>query len=126
MTGLLIVTGGSRGIGAATALRAAQDGWDVCVGYRVQAAAADDVAAACREHGGRATALPVDVTEESDVERLFDRAEDAMGPVRGLVNNAGTSPHNPTSPTSPPIGSGRCSRSTPSGRSCVPGPPRAG
>jgi NAD(P)-dependent dehydrogenase (short-subunit alcohol dehydrogenase family) len=89
MTGLLIVTGGSRGIGAATALRAAQDGWDVCVGYRVQAAAADDVAAACREHGGLATALPIDVTEESDVERLFDRAEDAMGPVRGLVNNAG-------------------------------------
>jgi glucose 1-dehydrogenase len=88
MTGLLIITGGSRGIGAATALLAARDGWDVCVGYRTQAAAGDEVAAACRERGVRASALPVDVAVEEDVERFFTRAEDAMGPVAGLVNNA--------------------------------------
>lgn len=89
MTGLLIITGGSRGIGAATALRAARDGWDVCVGYRTEAAAADQVAAACRECGVQASALPVDVAVEDDVERFFVRAEDALGPVAGLVNNAG-------------------------------------
>src|SRR5262249_41112771 len=77
------------GIGAATALRAARDGWDVCVGYRTEAAAADDVAAACREHGVRASALPVDVAVEADVETFFDRAEAALGPVTGLVSNAG-------------------------------------
>lgn len=88
MTGLLIVTGGSRGIGAATALRAARDGWDVCVSYRTEAAAADEVAAACRAEGSRATALPADIADEHDVERLFDRAEAALGPVQGLVNNA--------------------------------------
>lgn len=89
MTGLLIVTGGSRGIGAATARLAAKHGWDVCVGYRTEAAAADDVAAACRAHGTRAMTAQVDVADEADVERLFTEAEAELGPVAGLVNNAG-------------------------------------
>ncbi|HVV25198.1 MAG TPA: SDR family oxidoreductase [Pseudonocardiaceae bacterium] len=89
MTGLLMVTGGSRGIGAATALRAARDGWDVCVGYRNEAAAAEDVAAACRARGRKAMTAQVDVSDEDDVDAFFSRAEDALGPVAGLVNNAG-------------------------------------
>jgi NAD(P)-dependent dehydrogenase (short-subunit alcohol dehydrogenase family) len=89
VTGLLIITGGSRGIGAATALLAARDGWDVCVGYRNDSAAAEDVAAKCREHGRQAMTQQVDVSVEADVEALFDCAMDTLGPVRGLVNNAG-------------------------------------
>lgn len=89
MTGLLIVTGGSRGIGAATALLAAQHGWDVCVGYRNEAAAARDVAAGCRAHGRQAMTAQVDVSDEADVEQLFKSAEDELGPLAGLVNNAG-------------------------------------
>jgi NAD(P)-dependent dehydrogenase (short-subunit alcohol dehydrogenase family) len=89
VTGLLIITGGSRGIGAATAILAAQHGWDVCVGYRTAADKAAAVADQCRAHGSQAIALPVDVSEEPDVERLFDQAQDALGPVNGLVNNAG-------------------------------------
>jgi NAD(P)-dependent dehydrogenase (short-subunit alcohol dehydrogenase family) len=89
VTGLLIITGGSRGIGAATARLAAAHGWDVCVGYRSAADKANEVADACREHGAKAIALEVDVSEEADIERLFDQAQDALGPVKGLVNNAG-------------------------------------
>ncbi|HEY3753290.1 MAG TPA: SDR family oxidoreductase [Pseudonocardiaceae bacterium] len=89
MTGLLIITGGSRGIGAATAVLAAGQGWDVCVGYRSAGDKAEQVAEQCRAHGTRAIALEVDVSVESDVERLFDQAQDALGPVRGLANNAG-------------------------------------
>jgi NAD(P)-dependent dehydrogenase (short-subunit alcohol dehydrogenase family) len=85
----LIITGGSRGIGAATAVLAAQDGWDICVGYRSASDKAEAVAEQCREHGGKAIALPVDVSEEADVERLFGQAQDALGPLQGLVNNAG-------------------------------------
>lgn len=88
MTGLLIVTGGSRGIGAATAKVAARDGWDVCVGYRNDADAAQSVVAACIEQGRQAIAVRADISIEQDVERLFREAE-ALGPVRGLVNNAG-------------------------------------
>jgi NAD(P)-dependent dehydrogenase (short-subunit alcohol dehydrogenase family) len=89
MTGLLIVTGGSRGIGAAAAVLAARDGWDVCVGYRADSAAAEDVAARCREHGRQAMTQQVDVSVDADVETLFDRAVDTLGPLAGLVNNAG-------------------------------------
>jgi NAD(P)-dependent dehydrogenase (short-subunit alcohol dehydrogenase family) len=89
MTGCVIVTGGSRGIGAATARLAAQHGWDVCVGYRKEAAAADEVAAACRFHGVKAMTSQVDVSDETAVERFFAAAEAELGPVAGLVNNAG-------------------------------------
>jgi NAD(P)-dependent dehydrogenase (short-subunit alcohol dehydrogenase family) len=88
MSGLLIITGGSRGIGAATARLAARDGWDVCVGYRSAADKANQVVDECQRHGTRAVAVPVDVSDEQAVERLFQRAEE-LGPVMGLVNNAG-------------------------------------
>jgi NAD(P)-dependent dehydrogenase (short-subunit alcohol dehydrogenase family) len=88
MSGTLVVTGGSRGIGAATARMAAARGWDVCLGYRSNAAAAADVVAACEALGALATAVRADVSMEADVLELFDTAE-RMGPIRGLVNNAG-------------------------------------
>ncbi|MBK1788432.1 SDR family oxidoreductase [Prauserella cavernicola] len=89
MSGLVIITGGSRGIGAATARLLAAHGWDVCVGYRDEADAAEKVAADCRAHGVEALALRADVAVESDVVELFDQAQHRLGPVRGLVNNAG-------------------------------------
>lgn len=89
MTGSLIITGGSRGIGAATALLAAKRGIDVCISYHSNAAAAEGVVAACTAAGSRAVAVGGDVSIEADVVDLFDRAEAEVGPVVGLVNNAG-------------------------------------
>ncbi|MEU1305884.1 SDR family oxidoreductase [Streptomyces shenzhenensis] len=86
-----VVTGGSRGIGAATCLRLAADGHDLVVGYVRDAAAAESVAAGVRAAGGRCATVRVDTAVEADVERLFDTAEERLGPVTGLVNNAGVS-----------------------------------
>ncbi|MEU6140900.1 SDR family oxidoreductase [Streptomyces sp. NPDC047081] len=83
-----IVTGGSRGIGAATCLRLAADGHDVVVGYVRDREAAERVAGGVREAGGRALAVRVDTAVENDVERLFGVAELEIGPLTGLVNNA--------------------------------------
>ncbi len=85
----LIVTGGSRGIGASIARLAAKEGWQVCVSYLSNKAAADEVVRDCRGHGGTAIAVRADVSVESDVVGLFDQAESELGPLRGLVNNAG-------------------------------------
>jgi glucose 1-dehydrogenase len=84
-----VVTGGSRGIGAATCLRLAADGHDVAVGYVRDSAAAEEVAAGVRRAGGQCVVVRVDTSVEADVERLFDTAEGRLGPVTGLVNNAG-------------------------------------
>ncbi|MER6526531.1 SDR family oxidoreductase [Streptomyces sp. NPDC001508] len=86
-----VVTGGSRGIGAATCLRLAADGHDLVVGYVRDAAAAESVAHGVRAAGGRCATVRVDTAVEADVERLFDTAEERLGPVTGLVNNAGVS-----------------------------------
>ncbi|MET7683748.1 SDR family oxidoreductase [Streptomyces sp. NPDC005423] len=83
-----VVTGGSRGIGAATCLRLAQDGHDVVVGYVRDAEAAERVAAGVRDAGARSVTARVDTSVEADVERLFAVAEKRLGPVTGLVNNA--------------------------------------
>ncbi|HEY0837922.1 MAG TPA: SDR family oxidoreductase [Azospirillum sp.] len=85
----LIVTGGSRGIGAAVARLAARRGWAVAVNYASNAGAADAVVQAIRAAGGRAEAFRGDVADEADVRALFDGAEAALGPIGGLVNNAG-------------------------------------
>ncbi|MDR6294217.1 NAD(P)-dependent dehydrogenase (short-subunit alcohol dehydrogenase family) [Inquilinus ginsengisoli] len=92
--GLLIVTGGGRGIGAAIARRAARDGWAVCVNYRSDAASAAAVAAEIAGAGGQAIAVAGDTSVEDDIRALFDQAEAAFGPVRGLVNNAGITGRN--------------------------------
>ena len=85
----LVVTGGSRGIGAACARLAAQADWSVCLGYRSDGASADAVVADIEAAGGQALAILSDVTSEHGVVDLFDRAQAAFGPVTGLVNNAG-------------------------------------
>jgi len=84
-----VVTGGSRGIGAATCRRLAEDGHDVVVGYLRDADAAEDVAEAVRRAGARSVCVRADTSVDADVERLFGVAEKQLGPVTGLVNNAG-------------------------------------
>ena len=88
--GLLIVTGGSRGIGAATAIRAAADGWDVAVNYARDGEAADRVARQVRKAGSRSVTIQGDMNEEADILRLFEAAERELGPLKGLVTSAGT------------------------------------
>jgi NAD(P)-dependent dehydrogenase (short-subunit alcohol dehydrogenase family) len=85
---VLIVTGGSRGIGAATALLAAQRGYSVCVNYRRNRDAALTVVADITAFGGYAIAVEADVSDEGAVQRLFEAA-DGFGPLKALVNNAG-------------------------------------
>lgn len=85
----VIVTGGSRGIGAAAALAAARHGWAVAVNYTRDQRAADAVVAAIRQAGGRALAVQADVAEPEQVTALFERVDRALPPLQGLVNNAG-------------------------------------
>jgi NAD(P)-dependent dehydrogenase (short-subunit alcohol dehydrogenase family) len=87
--GGLIVTGGGRGIGAATARLAAARGYPVCVNYRDDEGAADAVVESILAAGGEAVAVQADVAREADVLRLFDTCAAAFGSVRALVNNAG-------------------------------------
>ncbi|MDR5907068.1 SDR family oxidoreductase [Franzmannia qiaohouensis] len=86
---VMIVTGGSRGIGAATARLAAAAGYRVCLSYRDNREAADEVAATIAREGGEAIAVAADVSVERDVMRLFDTVDHALGRVEVLVNNAG-------------------------------------
>ena len=85
----MIVTGGSRGIGAATARLGAERGYAVCVNYRANRAAADEVVASIAAAGGTAIAVGADVASEADAVRLFATVDRALGPVRALINNAG-------------------------------------
>lgn len=87
--GALIVTGGSRGIGRASAILAAGRGWPVVVAYREAADAAEAAVREIGDVGGRAVAVQADVADETSVARLFDRAAEAFGAVEGLVANAG-------------------------------------
>jgi NAD(P)-dependent dehydrogenase (short-subunit alcohol dehydrogenase family) len=89
MNGVLVVTGGSRGIGAATARLAAERGYAVCVNYRANRQAADAVVAGIVAAGGRAIATGADVSSEPDVLRLFATVGKELGPLTALVNNAG-------------------------------------
>ncbi|MFI9718964.1 SDR family NAD(P)-dependent oxidoreductase [Streptomyces sp. NPDC052396] len=85
-----VVTGGSRGIGAAVCARLATEGHDIVLGYRSDGSAAESVAQSVRQAGRRCVTVRADTADEADVDRLFDRAA-GLGPVTGLVNNAGTS-----------------------------------
>ena len=89
MNPVLLVTGGSRGIGAATALRAAAAGWDVAINYTRDEAAAQAVAVQVRALGRRALALQADVADEAAVLAMFSRIDAELGRLGGLVNNAG-------------------------------------
>jgi len=86
---VLVVTGGGRGIGAATARLAAARGYDVCVNYRSNRSAADAVVEDVRGLGRRAIAVQADVAIEADVVRLFATVDEQLGRVTALVNNAG-------------------------------------
>lgn len=85
----VVVTGGSRGIGAAAARLLASDGWSVVVGYRAGADAAASVVDGILEAGGSALAIRADVSSEREVGALFEAAEDRLGRLGGLVNAAG-------------------------------------
>jgi NAD(P)-dependent dehydrogenase (short-subunit alcohol dehydrogenase family) len=91
MSRVMIVTGGSSGIGAETALIAAERGHAVAVGYHEQRARAGAIATQIRERGGRAIAVPCDVRLEADVMRLFETVDQELGRVSVLVNSAGLS-----------------------------------
>jgi len=90
MAGVLLITGGGRGIGAATARLAGERGYRVCVNFRSDEASAEDVVDAVRAAGGTAIAVRADVTRSSEVDRLFRTVDEELGPLTGLVNNAGT------------------------------------
>ena len=89
MSGILVITGASRGIGAATALLAARRGYAVCVNYVRDRAAAEKVVAGIASAGGRAIAVAADVSVEADVVRLFRTVDEQLGRLTALVNNAG-------------------------------------
>ena len=89
MSGVMLVTGGGRGIGAATARLAAGRGYAVCVNYQRDAEAAEQVVAEIAEAGGKALAVQADVAQDEEVERLFETAQGQLGPLTALVNNAG-------------------------------------
>jgi NAD(P)-dependent dehydrogenase (short-subunit alcohol dehydrogenase family) len=86
---VLLVTGGSRGIGAATALLAARKGYAVAVNYTRNEAAAQDVVRSIRAGGGRAEAMQGDVADEAQVLALFAQVDSRLGRLTALVNNAG-------------------------------------
>lgn len=89
MDRVAIITGASRGIGAATALLAAKRGYGVCVNYRENEAAARGVVEAIEAAGGRAIAVAADVAREAEVVRLFETVDWELGTVTALVNNVG-------------------------------------
>ncbi|WP_332682707.1 SDR family oxidoreductase [Bosea sp. (in: a-proteobacteria)] len=85
---VLLVTGGSRGIGAATCILAARRGYDVAVNYQGNAEAAAEVVASCGRAGAKAVALQGDMASEADILRVFSEARTALGPLTAVVNNA--------------------------------------
>ncbi len=89
MNKVLLVTGGSRGIGAATALLAARQGWAVAVNFRGNSLAADEVVRRIRASGGTAITVQADVADEAQVLRMFEKVDAKLGRLTGLVNNAG-------------------------------------
>lgn len=89
MSRTLLITGGSRGIGAATALLAARRGYDVCLSYRTESDAAACIVDGIHQTGRRALAVQADVSREPDILRLFQTCDRELGPLTALVNNAG-------------------------------------
>lgn len=85
----IVITGGSRGIGAATALAAADKGYNVCINYHTNQKAAEQVVESIRQKGGKAMAFPADVSVESQVKKLFEFIDNAFGQIHVLVNNVG-------------------------------------
>lgn len=93
MQHVIVITGASRGIGAATARLAARQGYRVCINYHADDQAAERVLAEVRELGAEAIAVRADVSVEDEVIQLFHRVDSELGRVTALVNNAGTIGH---------------------------------
>src|SRR5947199_9636849 len=87
---IALITGSSQGIGRATALRLAQSGADIVINYRSKASPAEEVKSCIEEIGRRCITIQADVSLEEDVTRLFTIANDSLGPIAILINNAGT------------------------------------
>ena len=88
MKPVLLITGGSRGIGASTARAAAARGYAVCINYRQSEVEAEELVSAIRRDGGEAIAVAADVSREEDVVRLFEVVDASLGTIAALVNNA--------------------------------------
>jgi NAD(P)-dependent dehydrogenase (short-subunit alcohol dehydrogenase family) len=93
MSGVALITGSGRGIGAATAKLAARRGYAVCVNYLKNEQRAHEVVAEIRAGGGRAILVQADTANEDEVIKLFERVDVELGPVTALVNNAGITGH---------------------------------
>ncbi len=89
MSKVTLITGGSRGIGAATALLCAADGHAVAINYRSNAEAAETVRQTIESAGGKAIVVQADTGVEADIQRMFREVDSALGSLTGLVNNAG-------------------------------------
>lgn len=89
MKPVLLVTGASRGIGAATALLAARQGWAVAVNYSQNAAAAEAIVKQIKAEGGQAVSIQADVGDEAQIKHLFTQVDKQLGRLTGFVNNAG-------------------------------------
>ena len=89
MSGILMITGGGRGIGAETALKAAEAGWDVCINYQGNAGRAEEIVTEVMSRGQRAIAVQADISVEANVVRLFETCDAELGVPTGLVNSAG-------------------------------------
>jgi len=89
MDQVILITGASRGIGAATALEAAKRGYAVCVNYRQNAGAAEKILNQIRAQDRKGISVQADVSQEPDVLRLFEAVDKTLGPLTALVNNAG-------------------------------------
>jgi len=89
MSQVILITGGSRGIGRETARHCGQRGWSVGVNYLGNEAAADETVGLVEQAGGKAIPLRGDVAQEDDVIAMFDQTREAFGPITGVLNNAG-------------------------------------
>jgi NAD(P)-dependent dehydrogenase (short-subunit alcohol dehydrogenase family) len=86
---VIVITGSSRGIGRATAIKAAAKGYAVVINYKGNKAAADELINEITFDGGKAVAVQADISKEDEVVKLFKTADEAFGPLTALVNNAG-------------------------------------
>ena len=89
MAKVAIITGSSRGIGAATAIRLASDGYDICVNYYSNKEAANEVVKLVQSYGVNALSIKADVSKEDEVKRLFQKVDKKLGKLDALINNAG-------------------------------------
>jgi NAD(P)-dependent dehydrogenase (short-subunit alcohol dehydrogenase family) len=89
MSGIMMITGAGRGIGRATAILAAQSGYDVCINYVHDQAAAEATCAECAEAGVAATMFQANVADQAQVAALFAHCDNTLGPVSALIKNAG-------------------------------------